>query len=239
MLRTIARTLAMAALICLATLSASAATLSPSLQSRLAGVADTADVGVVIVAFRTDDGLKPAHLDTLRAVGITKGFTLAGLGMVATPATAGQVRALAADASVRSVWSNDRLFYHLQEGRTLTGVERLRGDAAFTRANGGLPVSGRGNFAVVVNDSGIDATHPDLKFGEKVVENVQILADTETLADFTPLLVVSGVPNTDSHVGHGTHCAGIVAGTGQASGGRYAGVAPGAKLIGCGSGAGL
>ena len=42
-----------------------------------------------------------------------------------------------------------------------------------------------------------------------------------------------------THVGHGTHCAGIVGGTGQRSGGLYAGVAPGAKLIGTGSGAGL
>ncbi len=47
------------------------------------------------------------------------------------------------------------------------------------------------------------------------------------------------MPDTDSHVGHGTHCAGIVGGTGQKSGGLYAGVAPGAKLIGCGSGYGL
>jgi len=58
-------------------------------------------------------------------------------------------------------------------------------------------------------------------------------------AEFLPLLVVENVPNTDQSVGHGTHCAGILAGTGVQSGSRYAGVAPGAKLIGAGLGAGL
>ncbi|MBO0170466.1 S8 family serine peptidase, partial [Vibrio parahaemolyticus] len=40
-------------------------------------------------------------------------------------------------------------------------------------------------------------------------------------------------------VGHGTHCAGIIGGTGSRSGGTYAGVAPGAKIIGAGLGAGI
>lgn len=239
MLRRIGLALAAAILVGIAAASASAATVGPSLQSKLSSLADSASAGVVIIAFNTDNGLQPAHLDVLRGVGLFNGTTLPSLGMVALPATAGQVRALAANPAVRSVWSNDQLFRHMEEARTVTGVERLTTDAALTFANGGLPVSGAGNFAVVVNDSGIDATHSDLAFGSKVIENVQILTDTETLTGFTPLLAVSGIPNTDSHVGHGTHCAGIIGGTGQASGGRYAGVAPGARIIGCGSGAGL
>src|SRR6266496_2132065 len=51
------------------------------------------------------------------------------------------------------------------------------------------------------------------------------------------MLVIENVPDTDLNVGHGTHCAGIVGGTGQDSGGLYSGVAPGAKLVGTGSGA--
>jgi serine protease AprX len=100
-------------------------------------------------------------------------------------------------------------------------------------------VTGQGNFAVVINDSGIDATHPDLHFPEHVVQNVQIVADTSTLSGFTPLVTLENIPNTDLNVGHGTHCAGILGGNGAASGGLYSGVAPGAKLIGTGSGAGL
>ncbi|HEX8851880.1 MAG TPA: S8 family serine peptidase, partial [Pyrinomonadaceae bacterium] len=169
-------------------------------------------------------------------LGIVKGLTLQRLGMVAAPLTAAQVRALASSPHVRSVWANERLSYFDKEARTLTGADRVRSDAAFTRANGGLPVTGAG-VGVVINDSGIDATHDDLKLGKTVVQNVQIVTDTDTLSGFTPLLALENIPNTDLNVGHGTHCAGIVAASGQMSGGLYRGVAPGAHLIGTGSGA--
>ncbi|MFL6256706.1 MAG: S8 family serine peptidase, partial [Pyrinomonadaceae bacterium] len=232
----------------LAIANVSAATLGPSLKARLNGLAADAKVGTVIISFNTTRGLQPAHLDALRAVGISGGLTLKRLGMVAVMATAGQVRAIAANPSVRSVWFNDRLNYFDYEARTLTGVERLKTDRGFTTANGGLPVSGKGDFSVVINDSGIDATHPDLQLGKNVVQNVLIATDEQTnntvvythpLDGFFPLTTVENVPNTDLNVGHGTHCAGIVGGTGQQSGGKYAGVAPSAKLIGTGSGAGL
>jgi serine protease AprX len=226
----------------------SAATLSPMLQSRLAGAADSVSVGTVIVTFNTTNGLNDAHLNVLRNLGITRGYRLTQLGMVATNATAGQVRALASNNAIRSVWSNERLYYYLSQARVLAGVDRLRTDASITSRNGGLPVSGQGNFSVVVNDSGIDASHNDLKLGPHVIQNVQIVTDTDSnnavislpeLDGFFTLTTVENVPNTDTHVGHGTHCAGIVGGSGQQSGGLYAGVAPGAKLIGTGSGAGL
>lgn len=214
-----------------------AATLSPALQGQLATADDGDSLGTVIVAFDTQEGLSAAHLDVLRAAGVTAGRTLPILGMVAFPATAAQVRALAQAPSVRSIWPNEQLTYDIHEARMLTGVNRLRVDAGLTKANGGLPVAGVGNFTVVVNDSGIDGTHADLKFPSHVVQNVQIVTDSDTLAGFTPLLAVENVPNTDTHVGHGTHVAGIIGGTGQASGGLYQGIAPGVKLIGTGSGA--
>ncbi|HEV2782809.1 MAG TPA: S8 family serine peptidase [Actinophytocola sp.] len=67
---------------------------------------------------------------------------------------------------------------------------------------------------VGVLDSGIKADHPDL-IG-KVVE----------ARDFTGTR-----PDAGDDIGHGTHVAGIIAGTGAASGGRYRGVAPDAKLV--------
>ena len=218
---------------------AESATIGPTLAARIARAGDGTSAGLVIITFNGDGPLSDAVLAPLAAAGITKGLVLRQLGMIAAPATAGQVRALASNPAIRSIWSNDRLSYFIDQARVLTGVDRLQSDAALTQLNGGLPVTGRGDFSVVINDSGIDATHGDLKFGDTVIQNVQILADTGTLAGFTPLLAVPNVPDTDSHVGHGTHCAGIVAGTGERSGGRYQGVAPGAKLIGLGSGAGL
>ncbi|MEU8236528.1 S8 family serine peptidase [Actinoplanes sp. NPDC048967] len=65
---------------------------------------------------------------------------------------------------------------------------------------------------VAILDSGIDATHPD--FAGKIV----------AAENFTP------DPDADDLVGHGTHVASIIAGSGAKSGGRYKGVAPGAKL---------
>ncbi len=221
------------------TTTLSGAVLGPSLQKKLAGLADSASVGTVIVAFNTTNGLNPAHVAALTAAGVTRGYTLQHLGMVGAVATAAQVKALASNSAVQSIWLNDQLHYLNNQTRVLTGVDRVRTDPNFTRANGGFPITGKGNFSVLINDSGIDGTHPDLQFPNHVIQNVQTITDTGTLAGFTALTFIENVPDTDTNVGHGTHCAGIVGGTGAASGGLYAGVAPGANLIGVGSGAAL
>ena len=215
------------------------APLSPALSARLAGLANDADAGMVIVAFKSSNGLSDAHLNVLRAVGVTGGQTFPTLAMVAQPMTAGQVRALAANPAVRSLWSNDRLTYYMHQARVVGGVQKLQTDAALTLRNGGMPVSGAGDFSVLVIDSGVDATHADLQFGTKVIQNVQTPVAAGTVPGFTPHVSIENVPNTDQTVGHGTHCAGIIGGTGLRSGGLYTGVAPGAKIIGAGLGAGL
>lgn len=218
---------------------ANAATLSPQLTTKLANLADGASVGMVIVSFNTNDGLQDSHLQILQSVGVTGGQTFPNLGMVAQPLTAGQVRALQNNPAIRSIWSNDQLQYFMNQARTLTGVDRVRSTSAFTTANGGNFVSGKGDFSVLVIDSGIDATHADLPFGTKVIQNVHPVLATSTVRGFTPNVTIENIPNTDETVGHGTHCAGIVAGTGSRSGTTYGGVAPGAKLIGAGLGAGI
>lgn len=216
-----------------------AATLSPDLQKKLTGAADSVSVGMVIVSFNTSNGLQESHLNVLRGVGVTGGQIFPILGMVAQPMTAGQVRALSGNAAVRSVWSNDKLMYYMGQARTMTGVDKLRADSALTTRNGGMPVSGAGNFSVLVIDSGIDATHADLQFGSKVIQNVHPVLATSTVSGFTPNVTIENLQNTDETVGHGTHVAGIVGGTGVRSGGLHAGVAPGVKLVGAGLGAGI
>ncbi|HEX4959817.1 MAG TPA: S8 family serine peptidase [Thermoanaerobaculia bacterium] len=218
--------------------AAAAAKLGPSLLAKLDGLANSSPVGTVIVSFNTASGLNAGHLATLTLAGITRGVRLQSLGMVAAPATAGQVRALAANAAVRSIWLNDRLQYLNDQTRVVTGADRMRDDPGFASLHGGLPVTGQG-IGVLVNDSGIDGTHPDLPSSSHVVQNVLSLIDVASLTTLALPLNVENVPDTDTNTGHGTHCAGIVAGTGAASGGRYAGVAPGAHLIGFGSGAAL
>jgi serine protease AprX len=219
--------------------SFAAAKLSPALRTKLNGLANSAQVGMVVVAFKTTNGLQNSHLNILRSVGILGGQTFPTLGMVAQPMTAGQVRALQNNPSVRSIWSNDRLYYYMHQARVVGGAARVETDRQFAIRNGGLPVSGAGDFSVLVIDSGIDATHADLQFGTKVIQNVQTPVAAGTLPGFTPNVSIENVPNTDQSVGHGTHCAGIIGGTGIRSGGLYPGVAPGAKIIGAGLGAGI
>src|SRR3954451_17374201 len=111
---------------CLAALAAraaaAAAALNQSLISRLSGLATGASAGTVIVTFNTSSGLKPSHLTTLLLAGVIRGYTLPNLGMVAIPATAGQVRILAGNPAVRSIWSNERLRFLNDQGRVLTGA---------------------------------------------------------------------------------------------------------------------
>jgi serine protease AprX len=107
-------------------------------------------------------------------------------------------------------------------------------DAEVTAINQGLPVSGK-NIGIAYVDTGIDATHPDLQLGQNVIQNVYFAtADlpVEPPAGFLPVVPVENTPVTDVEGGHGTFGAGVAAGTGSASAGLYAGMAPGAKLIG-------
>ncbi|GGO24960.1 S8 family peptidase [Microbispora bryophytorum] len=103
----------------------------------------------------------------------------------------------------------------------LDGQRDLSLDVSVPRT--GAPVAwaqgldGKG-VKVAVLDSGIDDTHPDL--AGKVVARKNFVQAEET-------------PEEGDHdvIGHGTHVASTVAGTGAASGGKYKGVAPGATLL--------
>jgi serine protease AprX len=53
---------------------------------------------------------------------------------------------------------------------------------------------------------------------------------------FSYPLALPNLPNTDLVYGHGTFVAGVIAGNGQQSSGKYAGVAPGANILGLSAG---
>jgi serine protease AprX len=232
------RLLLLAAATLLCATNAVAQAIDPALRNVLAS-ARTAEV---IVTFKGNTAPALGDLDVLRAVGILGGTTFRSLPMVGTTATLAQVNALAASPRVRSVFLNKRLTYYNYEARHLTGVERVRASAGLTQLNRGLRVTGKG-VGIYIADSGIDATHPDLKLGKNVVQNVWAPISKDLVGDetgFRPVVVVENQPNTDNGgSGHGTHVAGISAGTGEASAGKQAGVAPGANVVGYGSGAAI
>ena len=82
------------------------------------------------------------------------------------------------------------------------------------------------------NDPGLDGTHPDLKLGTNLKQNVLDTSNFSAQDAMLPITYLRGIPNTDQSGGHGTHVAGIAGATGAASSGKYAGIAPGANLVG-------
>jgi len=86
--------------------------------------------------------------------------------------------------------------------------------------------------AIVDLDTGVDAGHPDYDYlepwtGEKTLYS----------AKYSPTGWVE-TKNSDTSSGHGTHVGGTIAGNGDASSGRRAGVAKGGQLVALGTGDG-
>ncbi|HYG08460.1 MAG TPA: S8 family serine peptidase, partial [Pyrinomonadaceae bacterium] len=135
--------------------------------------------------------------------------------------------------AVRSIYGNRTLHTTADPYLAPVGAERVARDFELTNSNAGIPVTGRG-VTVAVLDTGLDGTHGDL--AGRVAQNVKLLDTQSVSVGFTPPVGVENVPNTDQVYGHGTFVAGMIAGDGARSGGAYAGVAPGAKLVGLSAG---
>ncbi|MDI4654592.1 MULTISPECIES: S8 family serine peptidase [Pseudoalteromonas] len=219
----------------LMSLNLSAKSLGPEI-SQLLTQATEQDAFEVIVTFEGNKAVDSELMSVIQSTGVLGGVSLKSLPMVGIKATKAQIEAIYASDKVRSIWYNAPLSLENDGSTQITGVDRLRADSSLR--HNGMPFSGRG-IGVVVNDSGVDGTHGDIKYPNHVVQNVLAQTNLNSLSSVLPITYQENVDNTDIAGGHGSHVAGIIGGNGSMSSGKYQGVAPGAKIIGYGSGAGL
>jgi len=176
---------------------------------------------------------------------VTNGILNAGAGvvqfdnfsMVATLATPTQLITISALSGLEGIYANKQLEYYMLH----ESVPSIRADAVHVAG-----ITGKG-IGVAILDSGIDGLYnADLAYPQYTVANVKVLYNQDDLFTFgkdapKPIrrgatLMVENLPNSETSVGHGTHVAGIVGARGTSSNGYYTGVAPGANLIGVGTG---
>ncbi|MFI5682179.1 S8 family peptidase [Streptomyces cellulosae] len=116
-------------------------------------------------------------------------------------------KTLTTASGVARVWLDGRFTARAVQGEASGNVTQIGAPDAWAAGYDGKGVK------VAVLDTGVDTTHPDL---------ASLVTESK---DF------SGTGSTDDRIGHGTHVAATVAGSGARSGGLYRGVAPGAEIL--------
>jgi serine protease AprX len=178
----------------------SQAKIHPDLRDALATVAAEETIPI-IVRFRRVAGEPRAVIAQTVMPDLVTTFSYRSIPAVAAESTPDRIIALAAQPEVERIWYD--LPVHTMLDRSVPLIEAPR---VWAQGRTGKGVK------VAVLDTGCDLNHPDLKDRIRATQ------------DFT------GKGNVQDGNGHGTHVAGIIAGSGAASGGRYRGVAPDAEL---------
>ena len=195
--------------------------IDPFLQDVLTTAALT-DVFDAVAVF--DAAPSTLDLQAVAATGVAS-VPFVHLDMAGIRGTSAQIQALALVPAVKSIWLDRPLDLSLAESVPYIQADRVHAPP--------LGFTGRG-VRVAVIDSGVDGTHAGVPYPTKTVQNVKFVG-FEDLA--VPL---EDVPNTDTSSGHGSHVAGIIAGTGATGDllfpqSPYVGVAPDAEIVGLGA----
>lgn len=205
--------------------------IDPELAVRLNTLTDDSNVAAVIVYHHPPTD---ADVAELQSIGVLGGTRYRMLPMISLTTTKARLRTISRLASVRSIYGNRTFQWDLEPAtRNVTGATQVSRNNELTVANHGVALSGRG-VTVAVLDTGVDGTHADL--AGRVVNNVK-LADTQGQGvGFNYPVASPNLPSTDQVYGHGTFVAGVIAGNGRQSSGKYAGVATGANILGLSAG---
>jgi subtilisin family serine protease len=157
----------------------------------------------VIVKFRSTQARQQARAARrdVSAMGMRQEFHLIPATAMSAPLE--EIEALAAMDEVEAVWYDEFVHTMLDTSLPVINVPQIWNDFSYEGAG----------ITICVVDTGIDAGHPD--FAGRILR----------MEDFT------GHGSAEDGHGHGTHVASIIAGSGQASGGKYRGVAPKATLM--------
>lgn len=215
----------------------SAAVAAAMTAGLLAAVPAPAQLDRWVVSF--EDELPADLAGLVHELGAVDGVALHALDVLVVTAPTASIEQLTARPDVRAVHPERRLAFHLASsvpwigaGQDELGTPRPLGEGVERPAVDGTGVT------VAVVDTGVWAQHPDLS--DRVVASLdfelgyagELLLTTEQLDTFAA--TTGPLAGTTDDVGHGTHVAGIVAGTGAASAGKAndnAGVAPGAAIV--------
>jgi serine protease AprX len=159
-----------------------------------------------VIIRAADAGMRSALPILVSGAGGTAGRALSLIAATAATLPNSAIAALAANPLVAHV-SVDRAVGGSME-RTGTTV-----GATFARQHYGVDGSGVG---IAIIDSGVTAWHDDISLTSRVTAFVDFVNHASSAYD---------------DYGHGTHVAGIIAGSGYDSSGARSGIAPGASLI--------
>lgn len=197
-----------AACLMLSTLGASAATTTSS---------HTAERAASMIV-QSASGGATAAADAVRAVGGAVTHSLEIVGGVAADLTDPMIDRLKQMPGIWNITPNEKVGFHGWKGKDAYEPKRIqtvvRSDRLWRQG-----VKGQG-VTVAVLDTGIHAAHPDLQGpnGPRVIACEDMTSEAGTEAE------------CQDTFGHGTFMAGLVAGNGASSNGRYSGAAPEANL---------
>ena len=206
--------------------------LNGELIAELADAAADAELTVFVHANTIEDAR-----DAVATAGLRTVEEWRKVAIIVATGTPQLIRALDDDPRVTYVEPNSDVEFYLDTAHVATRAEEARQPETGLLDAAGLPFDGSG-VNIAINDTGIDGAHPmfaDETGASNVVKNLRYACAGGVCDQWVD------VADSDLANGHGTHVAGISAGLEKttANGRLVRGAAPGASLVGLGSGAGL